>query len=104
MENCYRFDPVGGLLSRKVTLPGAMESISISCLGDEEIIDSKKGVIYMPSKPNIATPIHIQLHEVVVYCPSRTTMEQRMIKHVGITLKNAIDVRIISRKIKIGMK
>lgn len=99
-----RFDIIAGLLNKSVVPPNETKTISIPCIGDEEIIDNKGKLFIYPSKPIIAIPMKLSLVDFQLLIPDREELERRMI----LSLTNANDdgmsqIQIISRNLKVGL-
>lgn len=110
-----RFDVIGGLIPKKVTLPGdaPSDAIVLPCLGDNDKIDphvqigGRYTTSILPTNPEVALPYLLRISSGMIVCTTnRNEVERRMALHVSHSLSPATGghagVQIISRTLKIG--
>ncbi len=98
----FRFDVVPGLVSKDVTFPGTVQKRCISCIGDEEKIDSKRGSYFLPVRPSVEVPLAMRVLGIELHCPGRVDMEHRMNVLIAKNLSSEVEARVVSRQLKIG--
>lgn len=99
-----RFDEIGGLSSRTVTLPGETRPVELCCIGDEEIVGSKKRVTLMPANPFLKRSMTLKIENLVVKIDDRMAFEDRLIRETSSNLFTTSDAHISSRCLKIGKR
>lgn len=105
MFSIIRFEPVAGLVSREIIPFQETKAKWLSCIGHEEILDGGRGIHIYPAKPRLVLPLILKLANCQFFLPKRDSMEVKIIKsmHLAYPEVKQEDIRIISRRLKIGM-
>lgn len=101
-----RYDVLPGLVQKSVVLPGETLPAQLSCLGEEDRLDTVTGalVVGIPSH-HISTraSLTLQLDSVALYVPNRLVLEANIRVHVGKIFSVESAAVVIRRRIlKIG--
>lgn len=99
-----RFDTVAGLVPRAVAPPGSTTPRLLPCIGDEEVINDRDGVLSLPATPRLATACLLKIANSQLYMPNRRAVEIKMCAEYAAMLqvKDASKVLVVSRKLRIG--
>lgn len=95
---------------------GQKDSKKISCLGSDEVKDSKDEIIVIPSKPNVEIPVSLHFKNIMVSIQNRTIFESTLLSFVKndllqqmkksnvskTNIANSSDCKIVSRLLKFG--
>ena len=100
-----RFDTVGGLAIKSVTLPSELRIRQIACIGDREEVIEKRGVILAPVAPNISKTLQLKIVEWHLMIPGRVDYEARVriLVTKQMNLMNSSKSKIIRRTLKLGI-
>lgn len=100
-----RYESIAGLIPRTVIPPGATNERRLACIGDEEFVNEKDGVISLPVTPRLATEFTIEIIELQMSMPNRIITETKMISTYAkmLHLKDSSTVEILTRKLRIGI-
>jgi hypothetical protein len=95
---------VAGLVPRSVAPPGSTSARLLPCIGDEEIMNDRDGVLSLPATPRLATACTLKLSNNQLYMPNRRAVEIKMCEEYAAMLqvKDASKVLVVSRKLRVG--
>lgn len=91
-------------MPRAVAPPGSTQKRMVSCIGDEELMDDRHGVLCLPATPRLCTPFALKMGNLQLYMPNRRSVEIKMLEEYAslLQLKDASKVMVVSRKLRIG--
>ena len=100
-----RHDVVPGLNPKSVILPNDTKSRLISCIGDDQVVDKKRGVVSFPSKPVVAIPLKLKISYLQVLVSKRIELEGRMIDSIAKDPNDLekIQAQVLSRTLKVAI-
>jgi Ca2+-binding EF-hand superfamily protein len=100
-----RYDVIPGLSPKSVIPPNDTKSRSISCIGDDQIADKKRGVISVPSKPVVAIPLKLKISYLQILVSKRLELEARMIDSIAKDPNDTekIQAQVLSRTLKVAI-
>lgn len=95
---------MAGLVPRSVAPPGSTTPRLLPCIGDEEIMNDRDGVLSLPATPRLATPCVMKIGNSQLYMPNRRAVEIKMCEEYAalVQVQDASKVLVVSRKLRIG--
>lgn len=101
-----KFDVIPGLESKIVAPAGRTRSSEMSCIGDEEVVNSKTHSVFcIPANPQIVLPQYLDLQDFDVLMPMREKFEERIRLGVARNLCDyeRVDATITARTLRVGL-
>lgn len=95
---------VPGLVPRSIAPPGSTMARLVPCIGDEESMNDRDGVLSLPATPRLATPCTLKIGNCQLYMPNRRAVEIKMCEEYAgmLQMKDFSKVMVVSRKLRVG--